>query len=351
MAFTHINQILEVFEQDKAISDIHLASNEYIAYRKVWWIHFVKDHPKFDHDTMAMIIEQLLESHPGGMERLEKNREIDFNFFSKQWVPYRVNAFYKLENIGVAMRKIASKPMALSKLMYDDVAEAVKKNVLNQKTGLFLVTWPTGSWKSTSLVAMLQWLNENRNEHIVTIEDPIEYIFEPASCLISQRELGSDTLSFAWAMKAAMRQDPDIIFVWEIRDRETAEAALNLAETWHLVFSTLHTRSASNTVSRMVSLFPPDIQENVKDRMSTSLLGIQSQFLLKTVDGKSRVWLYELMINTTAIRNDIRKNEWKLINSIIETSRQAGMISHAEYAKRLLSEDRITKESVDWLFG
>jgi twitching motility protein PilT len=163
--------------------------------------------------------------------------------------------------------------------------------------------------------------------------------------------LGSDTLSFAAAMKSAMRQDPDIIFVWEIRDRETAEAALNLAETWHLVFSTLHTRSASNTVSRMVSLFPTDIQENVKNRLSTSLLGIQSQFLLKTVDEKSRVWLYELMINTTAIRNDIRKNEWKLINSIIETSRQAGMISHVEYAKRLLSDEKITKESVDWLFG
>lgn len=351
MELQHINQLLAVFEKDKSISDIHLTSGEHIAYRKVWWIHFLKDQEKLDDDMMQMFITQLLESHPWWMEKLKTQREIDFNYFSENGVPYRLNAFYKLEHLGVAMRKIASKPIPLNVLMYDDVAESIKKYILNQKTWLFLVTWPTWSWKSTSLVAMLQWLNEHRSEHIVTIEDPIEYIFEPANCLISQRELWSDTLSFASAMKSAMRQDPDIIFVWEIRDRDTAEAALNLAETWHLVFSTLHTRNASNTVNRIVSLFPSDIQDNIKDRMSTLLLWIQSQFLLQTTDKQHRVWLYELMITTTAIRNDIRKNDGKLINSIIETSRQAGMISHSEYAKRLLSDGKIDRESVDWLFG
>ena len=155
---------------------------------------------------------------------------------------------------------------------------------------------------------MLEWLNIHRKEHIITIEDPIEFIFEPKNCLISQRELGADTLDFPHAMRSAMRQDPDIIFVGEIRDPATADAALKLAETGHLVFSTLHTRNAADTVYRFVSLFPPKIQDNVRDRLAAGLIGIQSQFLLKTKDQKSRIGLFELMINSTAVKNDIRKN-------------------------------------------
>lgn len=351
MLFPTINQLLAQYEHDKAISDIHLASNEYVIYRRVWEMVFEKEQPKLTREDMEQYMKQLLAEHPNAYERLLEQREIDFNFYSASGIPYRVNAYFKLENLGLAMRKIAYKPMPLSDLMYDDVSAVVIEQVLNKKTGMFLVTGPTGSGKTTSLIAMIEWLNHQRREHIVTIEDPIEYIFEPDNCLISQRELGSDTLSFSKAMKAAMRQDPDIIFVWEIRDRETAEAAMNLAETGHLVFSTLHTRSASNTVYRMISFFPPDIQDSIKDRLSASLLGIQSQFLLQTADGKRRVWLYELMINTTAVRNDIRKNEWKLINSIIETSRKAWMISHIEYAKRLLADGTINREEVDWLLG
>lgn len=197
---------------------------------------------------------------------------------------------------------------------------------------------------------MLDYINATRKEHIVTIEDPIEFIFERKQSLISQRELGSDTLSFPAAMKSAMRQDPNIIFVGEIRDPETAEAALDLAETGHLVFSTLHTRSASNTVYRLISFFPPEIQESIKDRISASLLGVQSQFLLQTADGKSRIGLYELMLNSNAVANNIRKEAGKQIDSIIETSRQRGMISHTEYAKRLIADGRINKEQVAWLF-
>jgi twitching motility protein PilT len=255
-----------------------------------------------------------------------------------------------MEKIAVAMRKINYEPLPLETLMYEDVANNVKEKVLNQKTGLFLVTGPTGSGKTTSLIAMIEYLNQRRKEHIITIEDPIEYVFQPKNCLISQRELGSDTLSFARAMKSAMRQDPDIIFVGEIRDPETAEAAINLAETGHLVFSTLHTRSASNTVNRLISFFPPGIQDSIKDRLADSLLGVQSQFLLKTSDDQKRVGMFELMINTTAIRNNIRKDDGKQIDSIIETSRTHGMISFLEYAKRLLSENRIDKDSVEWLF-
>ncbi|USN54950.1 MAG: Flp pilus assembly complex ATPase component TadA [Candidatus Peribacteria bacterium] len=151
-------------------------------------------------------------------------------------------------------------------------------------------------------------------------------------------------------MKSAMRQDPDVIFVGEIRDPETAEAAINLAETGHLVFSTLHTRSASNTVSRFISFFPPAIQDSIKDRLAESLLGVQAQYLLKAKNDLHRVGLYELMLNTPAIRNNIRKDDGRQIDSIIETSRSYGMISHLEYAKRLIANGDIDREAVEWLY-
>ncbi|MBU0627362.1 type IV pilus twitching motility protein PilT [Patescibacteria group bacterium] len=167
---------------------------------------------------------------------------------------------------------------------------------------------------------MLEGINKTRSEHMITIEDPIEYIFHPKQCLVSQREIGHDTWSFANALRAAMREDPDIIFVGEIRDRETAESALSLAETGHLVFSTLHTNSAANTVNRYISFFPPEIQDSVSDRLASALVGVQSQMLVKSKDGKSRVGMYEVMLNTTSIRNNIKKREIEQLDNIIETS-------------------------------
>ena len=167
---------------------------------------------------------------------------------------------------------------------------------------------------------MIQELNETRNENLITIEDPIEFIFEPKKCIVSQREIGHDTRSFANALRSAMREDPNIIFVGEIRDRETAESVLSLAETGHLVFSTLHTNSAANTVNRYISFFPPEIQDSISDRLAESLIGIQSQFLVKTKDGASRVGIFEVMINTTSVKNNIRKRAIDQIDSIIETS-------------------------------
>lgn len=154
---------------------------------------------------------------------------------------------------------------------------------------------------------MLDHLNRHINAHMITIEDPIEFIFKPKKCRISQRELEVDTRSFKNALKSAMREDPDIVFVGEIRDPDTAEAALNLAETGHLVFSTLHTSSAAETINRYISLFPPEIQANIVDRLASSLSGVLSQFLVKTVDEKSRVAMFELMLNNTAVRNNIKK--------------------------------------------
>ena len=232
--------------------------------------------------------------------------------------------------------------------MFADMAENIKKTVLTAKKGLYLVTGPTGSGKSTSIVAMLQYINENRAENMITIEDPIEFIFSPEKCLVSQREIGHDTWSFSNALRAAMREDPDIIFVWEIRDRETAESALSLAETGHLVFSTMHTNSAANTVNRFISFFPPEIQESVSDRLAESFVGVQSQTLVKSNLG-GRIGVYEIMINTTSIRNNIKKREIEQLNNIIETSSSAGMISLKKYAERLVDKKIVDPESVDWI--
>lgn len=218
------------------------------------------------------------------------------------------------------MRKINAVAKKLEDIIFSDIADSIKKNILSQKKGLYLVTGPTGSGKSTSLVAMLELLNETRTDHLITIEDPIEFVFQEQKCIISQREIGHDTWSFANALRSAMREDPNIIFVGEIRDRETAESVLSLAETGHLVFSTLHTGSAANTVNRLISFFPPEIQSSVADRLAESLIGVQSQVLVKTKDGASRVGIFEVMINTTSVRNNIKKKEIEQIDNIIETS-------------------------------
>lgn len=192
---------------------------------------------------------------------------------------------------------------------------------------------------------MLQSINQNRNENLITIEDPIEFIFTPDKCLISQREIGHDTWSFANALRSSLREDPDVIFVGEIRDRETAESVLMLAESGHLVFSTLHTQSAALTINRYISFFPPDIQASIADRLAEVLLGVQSQTLVKTKDKSTRIGVFEVMINNTSIRNNIKENDVGQINSIIETSSAKGMISMKKYSERLAEKDIIDEET------
>ena len=248
------------------------------------------------------------------------------------------------------MRKINGTAKPLENLMFADIAESVKRNILTKKKGLYLVTGPTGSGKSTSLVAMLEVLNQTRREHMITIEDPIEFIFTPKMSIISQREIGNDSRSFPNAMRAAMREDPDIIFVGEIRDKETAEAALSMAETGHLVFSTLHTGSAAGTVNRYISFFPPEIQDSIADRLSDSLIGVQSQMLVKSKDGTTRFGMYEIMINNTAVRNNIKKKEVAQLDNIIDTSQKDGMIPMIKYAERLIQKNLIDPKEVEWMY-
>jgi len=343
-----IESILNLISKNPNISDLHLSGWESIAYRLNWEIIREENAWKLTQETMEIILRQLLQWNPQRYDKFLWDKDIDFAYVARDGVPYRVNAFLKTGRIAVVMRKISNNSKKIEELMFSDMAESIKDNVLSQKKWLFLVTWPTGSGKSTSMVAMLEHINQTRSEHLITIEDPIEFVFKPEKCLISQREIGHDTWSFANALRASMREDPDIIFVGEIRDKETAESALNLAETWHLVFSTLHTNSAANTINRYISFFSPDIQDSVADRLAETLVWVQSQALVKTKDKTTRVWLFELMINTTSVKNNIRKREIAQIDNIIETSSLIGMITLKKYTERLIQKWIVDSEEVEW---
>ena len=344
-----IEKILPIIEQTPNISDLHLSSWDCVSYRLNWEIVKREDAWMMTTEWMEIILKQLFQWNPQRFEKFLWDKEADFAYVSRDLTAYRVNAFLKTGRIWVVMRKILKTPMKMEDIMLVNVAASIRENILKKKKWLYLVTWPTWSWKSTSIVSMLEEINQTRNENIITVEDPIEYVFKPKKCLISQREIWHDTRSFANALKAAMRQDPDVLFIWEIRDTETASAVLELAETWHLVFSTLHTNSASNTINRFMWFFPSDIQEGIAERLWDALIWVQSQALVKSKDWKNRVALFELMINNNSIKNNIKKKDINQLDNIISTSNSNGMITMKQYSDILLSNWIIDPKDVEWL--
>ena len=243
--------------------------------------------------------------------------------------------------IGLALRRI---PENIKNLVELGIPKSISK-VLQAKQGLFLVTGPTGSGKSTTMASMLDAINEFRSEHILTIEDPIEYLFKNKKSIISQREVGRDTHSFAHAIRSAMREDADIIMIGEIRDAETMEIAMSLAETGHFVISTLHTSGSVQTISRMIQFFPTEIEEQIRTRIADSLVGVLSQRLVPRTDGTGRIAIREIMFATTAIRNLIHRGELTQMPNAIETSTEDGMITMRKYADTLRDRGIIEEKS------
>jgi len=268
------------------------------------------------------------------------NKELDFGYQYQNFGRFRINVYKIIAGFSAALRLIPSKIKKIDELNLPDIFH----QFANFSQGLVLLTGPTGEGKSTTLAAIIDEINETRSEHIITIEDPVEFLHSPKKSIISQREVGSDTNGWDIALRSALREDPDIVLIGEMRDFETIAAAITIAETGHLVFSTLHTNTAAETLDRMVDVFPAGQQEQIRQQLAATVKAVASQRLLPTTDGK-RVAAVEVLIANSGIRNLIREGKTHQIETMMQTGAEEGMILFENYLKMLLQQGIITKET------
>jgi len=317
-------------------SDIHITSGARPAVRVDGKISYLNDFPVLTPDmTQRLAYSVMSERH---RKTLEEKGQVDFSFGVKDIGRFRANVFYQRGSVASAFRRLPYRIRPVKEL---GLSEKVL-DLCHRKMGLILVTGPTGSGKSTTLAAMINYINENFPHHIITIEDPIEYIFHHKQSIVNQREIEQDVYSFADALRAALREDPDVILVGEMRDRETVETALRAAETGHLVFGTLHTNTAISTITRIVDIFPAEQQDQIRVQLSFTLQGIISQRLLPKVGG-GRALAYELLIPNAGIRNLIRENKLQQIYSLMQSGQlESGMQTMNQSLYRLYKAGLIT---------
>src|SRR3989339_141210 len=314
-----IGQYLEL-AQTQGSSDLHLGVGKKPTLRIDGTLLQLAKEPIMVKEDLDGFIKVLLNEEQQNIFRTQK--EIDFGFTYEEKIRCRANAYIQKGMAAIAIRLIAMDVRGIEELSLPPIMHEFTK--LSQ--GFFLVVGPAGHGKSTTLAAIVDEINHNRFDHILTVEDPIEYLFSPDRALIDQREVGVDTISFHMALKSLLRQDPDIVMIGEMRDKESISTAMTAAETGHLVFSTLHTNSAAQTVDRIIDSFPPDQQNQVASQLAATLIGIVSQRLIPRVDG-GRVPACEIMIVNSAIRNLIRERKAYQIDLVIETSMQEGMVT------------------------
>ncbi|MCH7472472.1 type IV pilus twitching motility protein PilT [bacterium] len=318
MDYTILDLLVQLVEH--GASDLHLTAGVPPSLRVHGKLMRLDYKPLMPEDVRSLAFSMIREDQ---RKKYEIERELDFGYSQKGIGRFRCNLAFQRESTYMVMRAISEKIPTMEELLLPEIM----KEVLMLPRGMVLVTGPTGSGKSTSLAAMLNVINESKDLHIVTMEDPIEYVHQHKRCNVNQREVGSDTISFASALKRVFRQDPDVILVGEMRDLETIGTAITAAETGHLVFATLHTNNAPLTIDRIVDVFPPGAQDQIRAQLANSLQCILSQQLLPLAEGGGRVATFEVMLNIPAIRNLIRERKEFQIHSVMMTHSKLGMMT------------------------
>jgi twitching motility protein PilT len=332
-----LEEIMEISIKENA-SDIHLQVGLPPILRISKQLIMINTEP-LNFQDIKVILGKL--TTPQQMTFFMENLDIDFSFNYCEKARFRVNLFSEKESFGAALRKIPHDIPSIEKL---GLPEPVI-NFSNLNRGFVLITGPAGQGKSTTLAALIEKINRERSAHIITIEDPMEYVFKNKKSIIIQREIGANTKSFTVALRAVLREDPDIILIGEMRDHETIAAALIAAETGHLVLATLHTNSAAQSIDRIIGVFPPDQQQQIRGQLASVISGIATQQLLKRSDTSGVILATEILISTPAIRNLIREDKTFQIQSILETASLMGMISMDQAIKELYFDGKISKET------
>ena len=329
---------LLAFTVKNGASDLHLSSGEPPMIRIHGDMTRIKMPELPEREVQTMVYDIMNDTQ---RKLFEEHLELDFSFSLGDIARFRVNCFKQNRGMAAVFRVIPTEVFTLEQLKCPDVFNDISMT----PRGICLVTGPTGSGKSTTLAAMIDLRNQNEKGHILTIEDPIEFVHRSKSSLVSQRELGPHTHSFANALKSALREDPDVILVGELRDLETIRLALTAAETGHMVFATLHTSSAPKTIDRIIDVFPAAEKDMVRSMLSESLRAVISQSLMKTADGNGRIAAYEIMLGTPAIRNLIRENKVPQMVSVMQTSAREGMQTLDSDLQRLVKSRKITQQA------
>lgn len=333
-----VKELLRISYEAKA-SDLHINVGTEPLMRLHGKLTKVMQQVLKSEDTQRMAREVLTNEQ---IEQLNKKGEVDFSFSLPGLCRYRGNVFRQKRVINMAFRVLSSSVPPIDSLNLPGV---VKEFAIKQQ-GLILVTGPTGSGKSTTLAAIIDYINETQKKHIVTLEDPIEYLHVSKNCLIAQREIGIDTQSFSNGLRAALRQDPDVILVGELRDLETIRTAITAAETGHLVMGTLHTPDAPQTVDRIIDVFPTEQQRQIRIQLASVLIGVLSQRLIPRIDGYGRSMAMEILVNTPAVANLIRQEKIYQIKSVIQTNRHLGMQTMLTSLQQLVSEGKISPDAI-----
>jgi twitching motility protein PilT len=320
-------------------SDLHVTTGSHPVIRLNGRLERIEEFPRLTPEDTQRLLYRILSTEQ--QKHLEINRQIDVSHSIPGLARFRVNVYFQRESLGAAFRMI---PTDLKTL--EDLGLPLQLHELATKPrGLVLVTGPTGSGKSTTLAAVIDEINRTRDDHIMTIEDPIEFLHRHKRCLVNQREIGPDATSFGEALRGALRQDPDVILLGEMRDLETISTALTAAETGHLVFATLHTQDAPSTIDRLIDVFPAAQQEQVRVQIASTIQGVVTQTLVPTIDGSARVAACEILLPDDAVRNLIRQAKVEQIYSVMQTGSNKGMQTLEQALVDLVSRGIITKET------